>query len=694
LQDTRDIAKSAVAVAGFAAALCGGSSAPALAQQATTGALPIGFVIAEAMSPSSVEVAGCRFQEIAVSGTEFIFDCEPARIYELTYTDIATGEAKAVYGVLQLRPDASPSRFAPLPVHRVAAYSDTLAEALAEAMALSDDVQPLIGTGPDDPVPQTVTDETVDLGTLTLAWPDMFGDLIAETGPQPEILSQEEGVITAQLVFPADARPAEITLSSEHNPACSTTQALPQEPEEAPTEIALPCAEYRIAPPPGIDLAGAGCREDGTGAFTCLMPEDANVRLSAPGWTGLDLPVTEAQGGIAAEALGSLRPEIDLSALRDAAARDNATGCAMQALSLRLASYCSAETCQTVEHAAAGDLFGAARMPDLASAGWSGDALPEALMVELIHNGSGDGGSASVLKSERLGIAGDLAARIARFASSAEGIAEYPVAMAEAPGMYRLGRQLRFYEDAECREALSGKVLDLSNPGNIIPTVNQCSHYRLTDDGRARSSCLPVRIDPQTQTALADPDMGRCGERRLVVIVAENRSLNGAEGQSILEAIETHAARMRSSEDCIPVDIARSIEEDREILLQSEDAFYIRGGDREAAPIAMNFVNRSSEILRDFEWIYRTWEDRLGAVVIVGDGARVRAADMIDSPAAMAWELKGIPAHFVDLSGRDVCDTFERTLMFESCTQSAAASFGEDFGKAMASALGALEEGK
>ena len=692
MQDTRDIAKSAVATAGVAAVLCGGFAGVSLAQSVED-TLAVGFVIDETMAPSSVQVAGCTFQEVAVSGTEFIFDCGPAQIYEITYTDRISGQVRTVYGILQLRPEAAPSRFAPLPVHLVAEHADTLAGALAGAAMLESNLAPLLDGDADSAPSETIADESIELGTLTLTWSDILGELIAETGPQPEILSQEDGIITAQIVFPADARPAEITVTSERNPACSATQALPSEPEEVPTEIALPCAEHRIEAPLGLGLSGPGCRQDDARSYTCLAPEGASVRLGAPGWTAITVPVAATEDGIPMDILGSLRPEIDLPALQDAAARGNETGCAMQDLSLRVGAYCVSGACQAVNDETGNDLLATDAMPDLASAGWAGTALPEALMLELVHKGAG-AGAASVLKQERLEIAGDLAARIERFATSPDGIAEYPVSMTETPGMYRLGRQLRFYSDAECRQALSGKVLDLSNPGNIIPAVNQCSHYRLTDDGRPRSSCLPVRIDTETETALADPDTGRCGALRLVVVVAENRSLNGAEGQSILEAIEAHAARMRTSEECIPVDIARSVEEDRALLIQSEDAFYIRGEDREPERIAMNFVNRSSEILRDFEWIYRTWEDRLGAVVIIGDGTRVRAADMIDSPAAMAWELKGISAHFVDLSGRDVCDTFERTLMFESCTQSAPASFGEDFDRTLALGLGALKEGK
>lgn len=690
MQDTRDIAKSAVSRTGLAALICGVSAGLSLAQSGEDN-LAVGFVIDETMAPSSVQVAGCQFQEVAVSGTEFIFDCGPAQIYEITYTDIASGQARTLYGILQLRPEASPSRFAPLPVHMVAEYADTLAGALAGAAMLENGLAPLLDGEGDSPVPEAAADETVELGTLTLTWSDTLGTLIAETGPQPEILSQEDGIVTAQIVFPADARPAEITVTSDRNPACSATQALPSEPEEVPTEITLPCTEHRIEAPLGLDLSGPGCRQDNAGFYTCLMPEGESIRLTAPGWTGITVPVAETEGGFSREILGSLRPEIALAALQGAAARGNETGCAMQDLSLRVGAYCVSGTCQTVAEETRGDLFESDAMPDLASVGWTGEVLPEAVLLELVHDGTG---AAAVLKQERFEIAGDFATRVERFATSADGIAEYPVVMPQTPDMYRLGRQLRFYSDADCRQSLPDKVLDLSNPGNIIPAVNQCSHYRLTDDGRPRSSCLPVRIDTETETALADPDTGRCGTRRLVVVVAENRSLNGAEGQSILESIEAHAARMRTSEDCIPVDIARSIEEDREVLLQSEDAFYIRGEDREPQRISMNFVNRSSEILRDFEWIYRTWNDRLGAVVIIGDGTRVRAADMIDSPAAMAWELKGISAHFVDLSGRDVCDTFERTLMFESCTQSAPASFGEDFERALALGLGALKEGK
>lgn len=685
----------------------------------------VAFSVLPEMNAATLQVTDCSFHAMAVSGDAVIFQCAPHSLYAVTYTLADSGQRQDRYGVLQLAPEATPNNFSALPVHRVLEYKVTPAAGMLFARALTPDLQPLLDvtdatvpdlpeggsedvaqdeapavmtpaeeTGSDEPASDSVADTGADTASdpdavsVLLQWADIYGRLRIEGGPLVEIETKASGVMIGKMYVTADMG-TEITLISERNPKCSNVYTVGRTDAGPIGLITMACQEFPFNIPTSFTISSSECRQEGATQYSCLLKDGDSVTLSKSGWTTFDLPAGQVEPAQVLQSLMGLQPRINIEALQQTMAENQTSSCGVAALDVRMAGYCAAENCQDLQNGPL-SIFGQAGFPDLAAANWNSQPLPDSVMLELV---SGTGDAQVVLKQQTLAIDLDFARQVAEFSTSEDGIAEYPVVVDLAPGQYKVGRTLQFYADDMCRTTLAGKVFNLSNPGNSPPEVTQCSYYQMADSGRPRSSCNAVVIDTAAGIARAAPEMDQCGAQKLVILVAESRSLNGVEGQEMQNAVEAYAASMKTSETCIQVDIARSIEERREILLSSEDAFFDRNNPLNSDRIDMSFVNRASEILRDMEWIYRTWGDQLGGLVIVGDGSLIRAGDMIDSPAAMAWELKGVKTHFLDLSERPVCDLLENTLFFDSCTESSAETIGGEFQGVIATGLKTLGDG-
>ncbi len=712
----------------FAVISCGvflAGTVSALAQ-ASSNQVTVAFAFPDRSEPTSFKAADCVFQEVAVSGAALIFTCAPRRVYAVSYTDVETGQKQTRYGVLQVHADASPEQFSAMPLHAVVTYADSLAAGILASGELASEVTPLRDLSGDGATNDTdevsLLEETFDnkdeetpaetpqlslaeaaatvagagaatgpvAPPLLLTWPKIYGSLVQADGSEVTIDTKENDTITGRLIFTADNLTDDITLVSQRNPECQVSMPREQADSQTPVLVELSCLEYPFKVPLSFDVLSRACRQEGAVEYSCLLRPGDSITLGRPGWVGFDIPAGDADSAQVLQDLMALRPLLDVAALRQTMSLRNGSGCDAQMLDVQISAYCVAEDCRAMPQDQPVSIFANAGLPDLTAAGWTSMPLPEDVMVELVYQG---GEAPVVLKQGRLMIDRDFPHLLESFVASSEGVTEYPVAMDIAPGEYRVGRALQFFADNTCQTPQVDRLWDLSNPGNRVPRVSQCSHYRLMENGRPRSECAPVRLDVAANVVHVSPQMNRCGAKKLVVLVAENRSLNGNEGQKILEAISAYAAQMKASETCVPVDLVRTVEEVRDVLLSSEDAFFDRNGVAGQRKISMNFVNRASEILRDMEWVYRTWGDQLGGIVVIGDGSRVRAGDIIDAPAAMAWELKGVQAHFMDLSERSVCDLFEKTLFFDSCSESTADTFKDAFGRTIALSLEALGDG-
>ena len=319
-------------------------------------------------------------------------------------------------------------------------------------------------------------------------------------------------------------------------------------------------------------------------------------------------------------------------------------------------------------------------IPGPVIAGHAGTALPDGIALRVTPEGGAPVERVFALEA-------GVGAAVADWLETQMAPRVHPLDLTLDSTQYRLGRQVRFYSDASCAAPLEGRFVDLSNPGNRRPDLPQCSWFRVEDAGRVRSDCLPVSYAAQTQRVSATLPPEACPEARVVVMVTEDSRLNGAAGRAITAALDGVMRRSRDSADCVALDVAHSVGEDREVLHAAEDLHFASVTGAGDAPLRLDFVTPAADVLRDLEWVYRIWGRNLAGIVLVADGTDVKPANMIESPAAMAWKLNNVMTQVITFDASRNCTDFEQTLLFESCVAGEADQFDAQLTQAVDRAL-------
>ena len=592
--------------------------------------------VAAGRDPGAITVSDCTVVGPDLSGTAMIFDCPPVAAYEISDGDDIT------FGHVQVRAGAGVATFSPHPLYRIVTGHATRAAAEEAFAALEDAYRPVRFSAvvmADDPVEQVETTVT------TFVWAQGYGTLALDDGRLLEIVREDAGQFFGRISLAGPA--GTVRVVSNLNADCAVDVSYSVEDAEIP--VALPCSSHSVTPPYAGNYTGQGCYGSSDSTLTCLSVEDAQtVMLSTPGWQpvavplGADATLTDAAG---------LRPAVDLSQVLHLAEGS----CGVAPPVVEFAGYCAGDTC-------AGEAvqIGAEQgLPDLADSGWTGATLPDRYRLRVVRDG------AEQMQDFALDAGGQQSVMAYLQEQLRAGV--YPLDVELENTQYALGRQVRFYSDDSCQVSLAGQYADLSNPGNRTPQIPQCSYFQVADRGQVRSSCTPTTFDEDSQRITAQLAPEPCGADRVVVMISEYATLNGVAGQAIIEGVRDLAQDLWQQEECVSIDIAHSIAEDRSILLAAEDIYFASDEDALDAPLRMDFVSRTTDVLRDFEWVYRIWGDDLSALVIVADGAQVRPANMIDSPAAMAWKLNNVMTQVITFDPAQNCTEFEQTLLFDGC---------------------------
>lgn len=520
---------------------------------------------------------------------------------------------------------------------------------------------PAAAEGPVDPAqppPEPALAETV------VHWPAPLGALVAQGAEGLRPLDAVGAINLAALTYdPARAEAGEVVLALTRNPACNTVFVPP--PSDAPVTVSLTfdcrMVEVTTTGIPGAAQAACEALADGSTLRCLIVGNPETLVISTPTWGDLALPLGGAAPGqpvsLGDAATGQMAPLPRLDpAILTAAPGES---CADFRAEVRFSGYCGTQDPASCRPAPPGTPIGGdGRLPTLQAAGW-GNGLPGHARLQLIINGtvSVDG----VAPLNRGGLLGfETAAAAGRHPPA------LPLTLDIADDQFGNGRSVQFFGDQACTGAPTG-TLDLALRGLGRASARVCGGLRVFNQGQPASTCTPVALAPDGATLRATLPRDACAASRVVLAVIQNSSLNGSASRATSEALSQVIAATRRANGCVPLDLATTQSERRDVIARAEGLFF--GGSDPAldAIDAMSYVNPASQLLRDLGWIYRTWGPQLGALILVADGAGTFVSDITDSPEAMAWQIRGVPVTLIDPSGRDNCATFQNQLFFDTC---------------------------
>lgn len=623
--------------------------------------------------PYSIEIEGCDYKRPSIFGSGLIFECTVQPSFKVTLGRDRDDNVLVRFAIMELRQGASVTAFNARPLYQLRASFEDQAAAEDAFDALPNVLKPAASTAAaaavqpepvqEAPAEAPVTEEPSSEFLVKLQWPKGVGALQLIDGTPVNLVSEDEINAYGELMMPDPAGMVEIR--SVRNPVCSVRA--PYSTEASATPVIFQCKAIELAPPFAAEsLSGPGCERTDAGGLNCLHPlVEARMQLTAVGWQ--NMVVSVAPDGTTSD-LGpkDFVPAVSLGSLAQPLTQAGASACGAEAaVRFEFLGYCSGDTC----HDFAGEnrsLLGQVRLPDLATAGWDQPELPVAFSVGIART---EAGAEVELTEATFNLSHDPQAAMEEFVAQALRTQTVPLTVALERSQYRFGRQLRLYTDTACQTPFEGQTMDLSNPGNREPDVPQCSFFQIYDEGKVRSKCTQIAYDPASSSATATLPGEACGQQRVVMVVAESSSLNGRAGNAIVSSLRELTQEMNAAESCLQVDVVRSRGDRRETLLKAEDIYFTQNFAELDRKIRMDFVNTSSEVLRDFDWVYRTWGDDLAGVIFVGDADQVRVSDMIESPAAMAWKIKEVGTSALVFGAPEGCSVFSDTLLFSDCVQ-------------------------
>lgn len=514
--------------------------------------------------------------------------------------------------------------------------------------------------GEEEPVvSEETTEPEVELVMAAVVWLPEIGEIVAPNWVEVIAGPNIAALRSAQLTYDPSLMPEEgIRLVAERNPDCVATVI--------PDPVQLPNADFDCSivtfdSAPDFRPVSAGC--EGTGPkIECLLASGTtSVVFASPTWGPVELtigPDEEPGERAIASAVGpSVAPDIALPPAL--VGQEGGPECAAFEVETAFAGYCASEDPGSCVDPSPSGLTTMTILPSLQDAAWTGEDVPRFIRFQVDVNGI-----TRLDRVEHLTANGIFA-----FAQEARAFLEppaLPTTLTISDDQYGGGRQAVFYDNATCSGPPTGE-LDLSFRGLDAPDARICGSVQVQRDGRPITSCAPLELSADQRSLAAVLPEDSCARARIVIVVAQNRSLSGLASREIADILATLVENVNASENCMAIDIATTQGERRTVLAYAEQAFFGPTDPVLDEIYAMSFVNPRSEIIRDLSWIYRTWGDRMAGVILVADGSSVFVADMIDAPEALAWEVMAIPAVVLDLSGGQNCPMFEDTLFFDSC---------------------------
>lgn len=674
------------------------------------GKIEVGFGLKEKVNPQNFNVVGCEYLFPAANGRELTFKCPVKHVYQVEFTRDGADEMQTNYGALQIRPDLYIGTPYVGALHLVSTYTADKEASLKQLKEIPEQLQPLIlkdilvdevsvlpksevkvveppmpVAAKKKPAPELIVEpdppaviivaqasdpspSAVIANGIDVSWESSYGSLRINGKELLEETQEADGLIQGRIKLTESLGDLFI-LSSDRNSSCN--KAFTVEQLKDAQEVFFECSEYTVNVPFKLPLEGKKCTHTNSTEISCLISNTKEaITIELKGWKNIDLKLID-DTEVYDLGLSDLYPEFPASAVMAMLNTASSNQCDPRQLELQLGALCLNDLCT--------DLLGGPSAIDesgylksLGEAGWDVGQLPTKANLILVDT---SGEAATVLGEETVSIKPVSVEAVSVLINKSTGNSLVPLNIEMVGKVFKLGRSVQFFEDAVCKAPLSRKYLDLSNPGNKLPDVPKCSFYRIFDGKKTRSSCAPVAYNKDTQAATAVLEVANCAAKRLVLYVAENETINGRDSKAIVASLVKLANGMKAKEECASIDIVHTVDAKRKIILSAEDMRFPEDGANLKSAFDMRFVNSNSEILRDFEWIYRTWGDNLGGVIVIADGEKAKPVDMIASPAAMAWKIKDVFRRVINFSAKQNCKTYTDVLLFEECEQGEAADF-------------------
>ncbi|GLQ35929.1 hypothetical protein GCM10007939_22130 [Amylibacter marinus] len=669
------------AMAGFAILL----SAPVYAQDET---IEVSFVFPEAANIPSFSVKDCNFVAPAANGAELVFSCPAQTKFDVSFKNWQTDKQQDSVGIMQIRPNTFDSTVLFAPIYVVSQFFEDDAAADAGIEALEENARPLVKAGkvdvaatnvsatgaktvvaaaPEEPAPAPVdTEAQID---VNISWDSAYGSLLVNWEHLVIENDEANGKINGVLKWDPSMR-SKFVLSSKRSENCSDIFSISKLQENP--NVSFECEQQIISLPLELPLVDTPCSKIGEGSVSCLTAgAGKGVALDLPNWKSIQVPAAAADV-TEAVTLAQLMPAFPTDVASSEIQALSQDQCTPRKVSLSLAGYCMGDICEDLGEQAV-LIGGSGYLADLASVGWDKSNLPTGAklrLTEITNDGVQTLGETSVSFPTP---SQSITSFFRKMAGGGDG--SVPLSVNADGGIYKFGRVMKVFKDNECSVSAGTNSLNLSNPGNRVPDVPQCSFYRIFDGNSPRSSCTRIDYDATAKTASANLEVDGCGKQRLVVLVSENETMNGIVGQSIVSALTNLASRLHGEEKCLPVDIVRASGEKREVLLSAEDIKFAEDTSKFQAAVTMSFVNGNSEILRDFEWVNRKWDRGLSGLIAVVDGDNATPTSMVDSPASMAWKIEDKYRSVINFGASKNCNVFQDVLLYDACTEGDAETF-------------------
>jgi len=659
----------------------------------------------ENISPFSLSLRDCSFVQPYIDGVSAIYECGLSDFLEVDITEgtiakLLGGERS--YGLVVPRTGTA----AALPLYpflEVVEYVATLEEAAehsvllgmpdAEAgiIAQADEVsRDLDGTTSVREIPPKVSlrpvarpsviaqadtgentkeeavegeEDVVELASALVVWPERFHDLVPPPGVNLVPKINQNGLFYASISYDPKAIPAGgVDFKLERNPNCNALFQ-PLEEVEPTYTLEFPCGVFGFFDSGVLGAMNPACERtsDGSGLACLLTLDTQKIDFSTSIWSEISVDLSEVEPDEQVDLAGMVprqaAPSLELSPA--VMATDAAVSCAEFDVAVRFGGYCSASDTDSCDAPAPGVGFTAeGRLPSLLGAGWL-NKVPNFVRLQVDVNGT------LVLDEVTpLSVNGLLAFEQA--AARASTLPDMPLVLDIANDQFGAGRTALLFDGPDCSGVPTASI-DLALRGLGTQKAPLCGSVMVKRDNQRVSACAPLNLsaDRARLTAALPPDS--CIADRIAVVVAQNRSLNGLAGRATLQVLEGAVVELSELDSCLPVDLATTQNERRDILSKAEELYF--GNAEEAVDniYRMSFVNPSSEILRDLRWVYREWGERLSALILIADSSSVFVSEMTDSPEALAWEVLGVPAVIIDPLGGKNCETFKSLLFFDDC---------------------------
>lgn len=604
----------------------------------------VAVVLPEDWSGQIFQIEGCEYSgAISSSGNSLIYECISTSA-EFTVTD--PGLPKTWTGLVSLRTtaayDISPSE----PIH---------------SMELS--VSANGGTA--SKKPESVEAKVFEVGILT---PEIYGVIEVEgsLGSELEQVSSDGVQTVWKWSIDAAKRPDSLNLSVQNAPKCLSAISLVELSSGLTVEAGdFDCRAVNVRLPASTPLSNDSCSMLAPGEWSCLVSKSEQRFVPVtPGWeitnfsTTPDFSIEENMRAILP--IGSNDPVLKSIA--------STVSCDASIWSAAFTGYCgtSEESCALVNEVPLTlEKNGLLLAPSLQEAAWrSSNGVPS--RARIVFRNRLNANRTETLTFE-LGTASSFPPPLTTRSQMFAARPVYPVNAAINQGQFKSGRVLQIFNDRSCQQPdlESRQILDFAGTKKAL--ANECQYYRILDNGASRGPCSALIPNSTYTELLAAPAISDCGEKRLVILVAESESTPPLVGEAVQTALRNVFADLHAKGTCAPVDLVRTASGRRNILLEGETVPNVTQFNDLWKEVRFAFSSIDNLPFEDFEWVVRKWGPRLGGIVIVVDAQRPTPVTALDAPAALLWAADNMYRKVLDVSGGRGCTAYNSILRMNDC---------------------------